>query len=262
MRDGPSSLKPQSSRHKRIRKRKKEELTLWPLEELIASQLNSRAAIKIPEMAPSKAEEVPITRPKKPITAANMGKMTTISLMAKDMPSTDAKKPKTATDTGLMATSQIQEQPTTAPGLPKELVEQHTLIIRPQLEVGVKDVEKAIRSIESACGNVVWGSSRLRKPTGGKGPAMLEINVLYNDCSRHKTMPNACFMMRAIHRDSSSHETLRMEDVVGRVRGMTNLVAACEVVAQKSWAVNAVSGSGSACARLEPLLSKPHGRTG
>lgn len=262
MRDGPSSLKPQSSRQKRIRKRKKEELTFWPFEELIASQLNSRAAIKTAEMAPSKAEEIPISRPNRPSTAANTGKMTTISLMVKDMPSTDAKKPKTATNTGLMATSQIQEQPTTAPGLPKELIEQHILIIRPQLGVGLKEVDNAIRSIESPCGNVVWGSSRTRKPTGGKGPATLKINVIYNDCSRHKTMPNACFMMRAIHRDSSSHETLRMEDVVGRVRGMTNLVAACEVVAQNSWAVNAVSSSRSACARLEPLLSKRHGRSG
>lgn len=254
MRDGPSSLKPQSSRKKRIRKRKKEELTFWLFEDLIASPLKSSAAVKIAKMGPSKAEEIPISRPNKPSTATNTGKMTAISLMAEDMPSTDAKKPTSTTNTRLMTTSQV-------PGLPKELIEQHTLTIRPQLGARLKEVEKAIRSIESPCGNVVWGSSRTRKPTGGKGPATLEINIIYNDCSHHKTMPNACFMMRAIQQGSSSHETLRMEDVVGRVRGLTKLVAACEVVSQNSWAVNAISGSGSACARLKPLLSKSHGRT-
>jgi hypothetical protein len=245
MRDGPSSLKPPSSRRKRTRKRKKEELTFWPSNELLTSLHKSSAAIKIATTATSKAAEIPVSSPNKPTAAANTSKMATI--MVQDTPFSGQAKPEIATKTGAMATGKAQDSPATAPSVPKELIEQHALSIRLQPGVGLKEVEMTIRSIESPCGNVVWSSSRVRKPQGGKGPATLQIIVIYNDCSRHKTMPYACRRMRNIPRRgfSPSHETLTMEDVVGRVRGLTKLVAACEVVARRSWAVNAVSHGGN-----------------
>ena len=224
MRDGPSSLKPLSTSKKRIRKRQKKDLSFWPFDDLTTSPSKPSTASKIATIATRKAEDIP----------------------ASDLP-----KPAAAIKTGTMATSKAQEPPTTVPTIPKERIEKHTLRVTPQPKADLKEVEKAIRSIESPCGNVVWSSSTMKKPTrGSSGAATLEINVIYNDCSRRKNIPYLGRMAcGGVNGETPSHHgTLSMDDVVGRVRGLAGLVAQCEVSTQLSWTVNAVSHGGRFCA--------------
>lgn len=203
MKDGPTTLKPQTTRRKRIRKPKKEELKPWPFDFLLAS-------------------------PAKPTTAKKTGKM------AKD---------------------KAQETAATCSSLAKEFIEQHTLIVTPRAGADLEELEDAIRDIESPCGNVVWGECwvkrRTRTQRGGPGAAVtLEISVIYNDCRGRRRIPYSCRKNRIAYGASTwdlppHREALTVEDVVRHVRGLDGLVAACEVVAQRSWAVNAVSHGGN-----------------
>lgn len=160
-------------------------------------------------------------------------------------------KPSGATKTGTMAASKAQKKPAAGPTLPKELIQQHTLSVTPQAGADMEELEEAIRNIESPCGNVVWSESRVKERTRGSSgtPTTLDINVIYNDCSGRRTIPYSCRQNRiaygATSWDLPSHgDALKMEDVVRHVRDMDDLVAACEVVARRSWAVNAVSHGG------------------
>ncbi|KAI7783196.1 hypothetical protein LA080_012120 [Diaporthe eres] len=224
MRNGPTALKPLPASRKRIRKQKKNELKSWPFDDLFASPTKSTAtAVKTGTMTKDKIQETPTGGPS---------------------------KPNAATKTSTMAASKVQKKPTTGPTLPKELIQQHTLSITPQAGADMEELEEAIRNIESPCGNVVWSESWIKKRTRGSGPTTLEINAIYNDCSGRKTIPYSCRQNRIVYGatkwDLPSHsDALKMEDVVRHVRDMGDLVAACEVVARKSWAVNAVSHLGS-----------------
>lgn len=220
MKDGPTTLKPQTTRRKRIRKRKTEELKPWPFDFLLASPVKPTTGKKTGKMAKDKAQETP----------AN-----------------GAPKPKAAT--------KAQETTAAWPTLPKELIEQHTLSVTPLAGADLEELEDAIRDIESPCGNVVWGECWVKRRTrtgrGGPGAAVtLEISVIYNDCRGHRRIPYSCRKNRiaygAVNWDLPPHnEALTVEDVVRHVRGLDDLVAACEVVAQRGWAVNAVSHGGN-----------------
>lgn len=203
-------------------------------------------------MATSQVEETPTIVTNKPIAATSTGKMTSIKVQ--DTPFSGQTPPTAAPNTSLstLATTKAQEPPTTWPSIPKALVEQYTLSVRPQPGASLEEIDKTIRSrIESPCGNVVWGSSRTIKPMGsggcggGGGAATLEMDVTYNDCSRCDPLPHVCrWTLKVTGRGGSSHlhEPLRMKDVVLLVvRGMPELVASCEVVGRRSWAVNATS---------------------
>ncbi|KKY30677.1 hypothetical protein UCDDA912_g09379 [Diaporthe ampelina] len=159
-------------------------------------------------------------------------------------------EPIAAIESGTMAKPKAQETPTSGPTLPKEVIEQYTLSVTPRPGAGLEEMEEAIRAIESPCGNVVWSSSWTKKPTRGGGPVTLEINVIYNDCGHRRIIPYSCRKNRIVHGathwDLPPHgEALRMKDVAGHVRGLADLVAACEVVARKSWELNAVSHGGT-----------------
>lgn len=224
MRNGPSALKPLPAGRKRIRKQKKNELTSWPFDDLFASPTKpTTAAVKTGTMTKDKVQETPTAGPS---------------------------KPGGATKTGKVATSKVQKTTTAGSTLPKELIKQHTLSVTPQAGADMEELEQAIRNIESPCGNVVWSESWIKKRTRGSGPTTLDINVIYNDCSGRKTIPYSCRQNRiaygATKWDLPPHsEALKMEDVVRHVLDMDDLVAACEVVARKSWAVNAVSHLGN-----------------
>lgn len=172
-------------------------------------------------------------------------------------PNAAIKTSKTATSKARETVSKVQkagrkakEAPTNHSALPKELIEQHTLSVTPHAGADMEELEDAIRNIKSPCGNVVWGQSWIKKRTTGSGPTTLDINVIYNDCSGHRTAPYSCRKNRtacgaAGGRDLPRHgEALSVEDAVRRVRGLDGLVAACEVVARRIWAVNAVSHGG------------------
>jgi hypothetical protein len=245
---GPSSLRSSSSIKKRIRKRQKHELTSWPFGELVKESLRSTETIKGATVATCKVDKPATSGLDKPTTTVDTSRPETIKVQ--NTPQSDQMKPLTGTKTTTMAMSKVQEPPlaATAPGLRKEHIEQHALRVLPQPGAAMQAVEKAIRSIESPCGNVVWSSSRTRRLGTGRTPAALEIKVIYNNCSRHKTMPFACRRMHGIPRRASppsQHETLTMQEVVARVRGLTELVAQCEVTALESCALNAVSYGGS-----------------
>lgn len=224
MRNGPTCLKPLPAGRKRIRKRKKEELTSWPFDDLFASPPKpTTTTVKNGKMGKDKVQK-----------ASNGG------------PS----KPSAATKTSTMATSKVQKTTTAGSTLPKELIEQHTLSVTPQAGADMEELEQAIRNIKSPCGNLVWSESWIKKRTRGSGPTTLDINIIYNDCSGRKTIPYSCRKNRIVYGatkwDLPSHgDALKMDDVVRRVRDMDDLVAACEVVARKSWAVNAVSHLGN-----------------
>lgn len=258
MRDGPTSLKPRSRQTKQTRKRKNEDLTLWPLEELIPNPPKSSAASKIATLASSKAQEKPTTASNTPVSTPSTGKMTTTK--AQDTPRRFS-SPSTGSTGSIPAgsisaapsiTKELVEQYSTAPSIPKELVEQYTLRVRPQPGASVEAIEQAIRSrIESPCGNVVWGSAHARKSMvssgGGSVAAVetrLEMEVIYHNCSRQGPMPRVCQRMHIVNGRgrSQAHEPLKMEDVVLLVgRGMPELVDWCELVAERNWAVNAIS---------------------
>lgn len=223
-RDGPSCLKPRSSSRKRIRKRKKNELTPWPFDD----PKPTTTAIKTSTMAKDKTKEAPASGPSKPSAATKTGESTSKVQKANRM------------------SKGTQINPST---LPKDLIEQHTLSVTPQAGADMEELEEAIRSIESPCGNIVWSESWIKKRTRGGGPATLDINVIYNDCSGHRTAPYSCRKNRtaygAANGDLPPHgEALSVEDAVRHMRGLDGLVAACEVVARRSWAVNAVSHGG------------------
>ncbi|KAK2606967.1 hypothetical protein N8I77_005683 [Diaporthe amygdali] len=205
MKNGPSSLKPMSTNRKATRKRDKKEL------------------------AP---------------------------LLTVDLP-TGSPEPTKSIDTLTMA-----EETTMHPSLPKETISHYTLSITPQLGADMTEIEDAISHIGSPCKSVVWSSSKKgtnkqRKgasngATHGSGAApreTLEINLIYNDCSRHKTVPYSCRKNRreygTKHGSVPLHsKKMKIGDVLDHVRGMASLVAACEVVAKRSWALNAVSHGG------------------
>lgn len=229
MKDGPTSLKPLTTR-KRIRKQKKEELKPWPFDFLLASPVKpaATAATKAGKMAKDKAQEAP----------AN-----------------GAPKPSAATKTGSHGAGRAQETAASGPTLPKELIEQHMLSVTPLAGADLEELEEAIRGIESPCGNVVWGECWVKRRTrtrrGGPGAAVtLEVSVIYNGCRGRRRIPYSCRKNRiaygAANWDLPPHgEALTVEDVVRHVRGLDGLVAGCEVVARRSWAVNAVSHGGN-----------------
>lgn len=237
MRDGPTCLKPLSASRKRIRKRKKKELTFSPFDELLASPPQPTAATKTGTMGEDTIQETPASGPAKPTKAIQTVAMAT-------------SKVQEATIKAGKAVRKAKETSIKGPTIPKELIEQYTLSVTPQPGTGFEELEEAIRAIESPCGNVVWSSSWTKKPTRGSGPVTLDIEVIYNDCGHRRTIPYSCRKNRIVHGTTSwdlppHGETLRMKDVVGHVRGLADLVAACEVVARKSWALNAVSHGGT-----------------
>ncbi|POS71839.1 hypothetical protein DHEL01_v209766 [Diaporthe helianthi] len=164
--------------------------------------------------------------------------------------SSSSRSPSTGANTTSTAATSV------APSIPKELVEQYTLIVSPKPGASLEKIEKMIRSrIESPCGNVVWGSSQTRKPTGSSdggggggggcgGVLTLLMEVIYHNCSRQGPIPRVCHRMHIINGRGAlqPHEPLTMEAVVLLVGcGLPTLVASCEVVAERSWAVNAIS---------------------
>lgn len=172
-----------------------------------------------------------------------------------DTPTSGPFKSSAATKTATMADSKAQKTPTSGSTLPKELIEQYTLSVTPHAGADLEEweeLEEAIRNISSPCGNVIWSSSCIKERTRGSGPTTLDINVIYNDCSRHhcKTVPDSCRKNSIAYGAKNwilppHGEALRIEDVVRHVRDMDDLVAACEVLARRSWAVNAVSHGGN-----------------
>lgn len=242
MRDGPTGLKPRSRRMKRTSNPKREDLNLWPLDELIPNLPESRAAAKIAKVATNEVEETPVTPQNKPVAAPNACEMT--ATRAHSTPPSCA-----PSSTG--SNRSIPAVNVTAPIIPKELVEQYTLRVRPQPGASLKKIEQTIRSrAESPCGNVVWGSAHARESMvssgGGSAAAVetrLEMDVIYHNCSRPGEVPRVCKKMHVVNgrRDSQPHEPLTMEDVVLIVaRGMPELVDSCEVVGERSWTVNAI----------------------
>lgn len=178
-------------------------------------------------------------------------------LLTVDLP-TGSPEPTKSIDTLTMA-----GETTMHPSLPKETISQYTLSITPQLGVDIMKMEDAIRNIQSPCKNVLWNSSEKQnnnKRRSGAGSTTvnrsgaapretLEINMIYNDCSRHKTVPHSCWKNRrayeAKHSSVPLHsKAMKIGDVLDHVRGMASLVAACEVRAKRSWALNAVSHGG------------------
>ncbi|KAJ0124684.1 hypothetical protein J7T55_006024 [Diaporthe amygdali] len=178
-------------------------------------------------------------------------------LLTVDLP-TGSPEPTKSIDTLTMA-----EETTMHPSLPKETISQYTLSVIPQLGVDIMEMEDAIRNIQSPCQNVLWSSfekqnnnkrrsgaaSTTANRSGAAPRETLEIKVIYNDCSRHKTAPYSCRKNRreygAKHGSVPLHsKTMKIGDVLDHVRGMASLVAACEVVANRSWALNAVSHGG------------------
>lgn len=264
---GPTCLKPLSSSRKRIRKQKKDELTYWPFEDLFTSPPKSTTRVtKARAMAKDKAGKTATSGPSKPSAANKNGTMAASKVQK--TPAAGLTKPAGAIQAGAKATSQIQdaakkageatnkaktakETPTVSSTLPKELIQQHTLSVTPQAGTDMEELEEAIRNIESPCGNIVWSKSWIKQRTQGSGPTTLDIIVIYNDCSRHrKPIPYSCRKNRiaygATNWDLPPHsEALSIEDVVRHVRDMDDLVAACEVEAWRSWAVNAVSHGGN-----------------
>lgn len=265
--NGPSALKPLSSSRKRTRKQKKDELTFWPFEDLFTSPHKPTARVtKTRAMGKDKAEKTATSGSSKPSAANKNGTMAASKVQK--TPAAGLTKPAVAIQVGAMATSEIQgaakkageatnkakaanKTPAVSSTLPKELIQQHTLSVTPQAGTDMEELEEAIRNIESPCGNIVWSKSWIKQRTQGSGPTTLEINIIHNDCSRHRRpIPYSCRKNRitygATNWDLPPHgEALSIEDVVRHVRDMDDLVAACETVAWRSWAVNAVSHGGN-----------------
>lgn len=266
--NGPSALKPLSSSRKRIRKQKKDELTVWLFDDLFTSPPKPTTRVtKTRAMGKDKAEKTATSGSSKPSAANKNGTMAASKVQK--TPAAGSTNPTVALQAGAKATSEIQDAAkkareatnkaktaTTTPAisstLPKELIQQHTLSVTPQAGTDMEELEEAIRQIESPCGNIVWSKSWITQRTTGSGrPTTLDINVIHNDCSRHRRpIPYSCRKNRiaygATHWDLPPHRwALSVEDVVRHVRDMDDLVAACETVACGSWAVNAVSHGGN-----------------
>ncbi|KAG8164486.1 hypothetical protein KVR01_006404 [Diaporthe batatas] len=240
---GPTSLKPGPSQTKRNKKLKAEDLIIWPLTKPIPTRPKTRAAAKMAKLATHKVQKTPTTVPNKPIGARRTGKVTTAE---DDDASSNSSKTTCSIANDNRAAAKI-----TFFSIPKEHVEQHTLLVRPQPGVSIEVVEKAIRScVVSPCGNVLLGPARTRKSMvssgGGSAATMetkLEMEVIYHDCSRRggPTL-EVCRRMQISNGlgERRRHEPLRMEDVLLIVGSrMPELVDSCEVVMDKSWAVTA-----------------------
>lgn len=160
-----------------------------------------------------------------------------------------------------MAADQVKEGSTHGSTVPKEIIVQYTLRITPQPGAKMEEMEEAIRNVESPCKNAIWSSFKM-KHTQSNGPVgtfingsgavrkeTLVINLIHNDCSHRAVIPYSCRKNRqeynAKHGNMPPHsEAMSIRDILGVVRGMTGLVATCDVVARRSWTVNAVSHRG------------------
>ncbi|KAI3393479.1 hypothetical protein diail_4200 [Diaporthe ilicicola] len=172
---------------------------------------------------------------------------------------TSPRKHTAAIKTRAMAAEQTKEKPADGTTIPKQVIVQYTLRVTAKPGAKMNEVEEAIRNIESPCRNGIWSASETKKtqldgPAGsavnGSGAAReetLEINLIHNDCSDHDVAPWPCKMNRLDYRIRNGvfppphREAMKIEDILGAVRGMTGLVASCEVMAEKSWSLNAVS---------------------
>ncbi|KAL1883920.1 hypothetical protein Daus18300_000028 [Diaporthe australafricana] len=167
----------------------------------------------------------------------------------------------TDTEARTMAANKAIENLTNGSTLPKEVIVQYTLRITPQPGAKMEEMEEAVRNIESPCKNAIWSSSKMKHtqsndpkgtPINGSGAARketLEINLIHNDCGHRTVVPYSCRKNRqeyhAKHWRITPHsEAMKIREILGVVRAMADLVATCEVVARRSWTVNAVSHYG------------------